>query len=71
MICQRGDVEVIFFTHHDGVKECEFVEIQIAGARACTVLSLEHFCELMADCKKEIQLRHWGSGKGGAANIAS
>lgn len=60
MIISRGDLEILFYTHHNGDREDERVQLSIGGARSETWLSLQEFCELMAECRKEIQLRHWG-----------
>jgi hypothetical protein len=64
MTITRGDLEVLFYTHHNGEREEERVQISIGGARSDTWLSLQEFCELMAECRKEISARHWGAEVG-------
>jgi hypothetical protein len=59
MTISRGDIEILFYTHHNGDREEERVQISIGGARSDTWLRLPEFCELMAECRKEISVRHW------------
>ncbi len=55
----RGDLVVLFGTHHTGERVEERVWISIGGQRSETWLSLQEFCELLAECRKEISVRHW------------
>jgi hypothetical protein len=59
MTVTRGDLEVLFYTHHNGDREEQRVQISVGGGRSDTWLSLQEFCELMAECRKEISVRHW------------
>lgn len=65
----KGDLEVVFYEHHNGNAMEMRVLIGLGGGRADTSLTLQEFCELMAECGKEIRRRHWGEER--AANIAA
>jgi hypothetical protein len=62
MTTQKRDLEIIFYEHHSGVQMEHRVMVCVGGGRAETVLTLQEFCELLADCRKEIARLHWHSG---------
>lgn len=59
MIVRRGDLDVLFFSYHNGDRLEERVQISFGSGYAETWLTLQEFCELMGECRKEIVLRHW------------
>lgn len=56
----KRDLEIVFYEHHTGVVMEPRVLVSIGGGRVDTWLTLQEFCELMAECGKEIRRRHWG-----------
>lgn len=62
---QFRDVEVLFYDHHNGEAIEQRVAITMGGGCAQSWLTLQEFCELMAECRKEISVRHWQPREGG------
>jgi hypothetical protein len=56
----KGDLEVAFYEHHNGETREVRVGISLGGSRATTSLSLDEFCELLAECRTAIIREHWG-----------
>ena len=56
----KRDVEIVFYEHHTGAAMENRVLVSLGGCRADTWMTLPEFCELLADCQKEIRRRHWG-----------
>lgn len=61
MTITKRDLEVVFYEHHTGEKMETRVLVSVAGGRADTWVTLQEFCELMAECRKEISRRRLGS----------
>ena len=65
MTVTMRDVEVTFYTHHNGEVEEPRVDISIGGSRAQTWMSLSEFCEMLAACRTEISRQHWQPARAG------
>lgn len=59
---QRRDVEIVFYEHHDGEGMRNQVLVSLGDGRAQSTMTLEEFCGLLADCRKEISRLHWQPG---------
>jgi hypothetical protein len=57
----KRDLEVVFYEHHNGAGMENRVLLSLGGGRAETILSLQEFCELLAECRKEISRLQWQS----------